>query len=324
MSVVQCVLTLNAILSAGFSEKHMPAWNDTYSRLKKRVIDVFGFEIVNGLEAIQENYENLCMIGEEPNSIKMLRSLLRKTDNATQSNIDALQRIIVRFSNEEKEWPLPTMREFYSIINTLTAAMGSNDRGSITISVSSPTYNTNSVSLNVIYRFIEENQLKFKLKISVSLDAGKYIWDTGIIIPSKSVSRGLPAMYCKYSIPPDSIIKSVNTAYSIMKKRDYIAMLDLSPAHYHIVSLSKRMGGKFVDEISFKKYKDEIKKSLEYTMRMHKDFLIKKNLDIYNAAIKNTNAFIVSLMLHEKMIYKVDTTEVLDWVPPRMVYSKEF
>jgi len=108
-----------------------------------------------------------------------------------------------------------------------------------------------------------------------------------------------------------------------LQKED-ICGIDLTPAHYHILPFSIRLGGKLLDPDNFNKYKLKLFESIDYTFQ---EELHSKN-DLYENARsqyllkKKLDTLMVSMLLYKTQLFKKDSREIFCWVPPRVVITK--
>lgn len=310
-------------------QKDIPDWRISINKLFTRIKYHLNDELIKKLIALNSLYmsEN-ANSNIEPSIIKLLRSIDNKIKYSDQYYLDEFSKLINLLINNPV-YPLPANHEYNDYILTpINNLQNSYPYSQISLSLSSPVAFPDKPSINIVKRYFDYNlRLKLKIKLGIFFDdEGKLFWETGFIFPEKSIQQMCANISNKNDlmlVTSSMLKKTVDKIYEVLKKKKIISGIDLTPAHYHILPFSIRLGGKLIDSEEYNEYKHNLLESIEYSLR-NKMFNYDKIYQLAKSQYlskKKLDTVTISMMLHKKMLFKKYSSEIFYWVPPRVIIS---
>lgn len=305
-------------------------WQRSLDKLFTRLSCDCGSELIQKFIKLSSSFTSENFNGTiEPPLIKLLRSIDQRIRFTNNQFIDEVSTIIDLLI-EKIDYLLPSNNEFNNfILSPIINFQNSYPFSQMSLSLSSPVAFPEKPSINILKRYFDcDGKLRLKLKLGIFYDdKGKLFWETGFVFPDKSIRqlcKNFCSEYSQMMISGTVLKRIVDNIFEILLQKEDICGIDLTPAHYHILPFSIRLGGKLLDPDSFNKYKLKLFESIDYTFQgelnckndlyeyARSQFLLKKKLDTLT----------VSMLLYKAQLFKKDSSEIFYWVPPRVVITK--
>lgn len=305
-------------------------WQGSSDKLIARLSRECGSELIQKFIKLSSLYTSENLNGTiEPPLIKLLRSIdqrIRLTNNLFLEELIKIIDLLI----EKIDYLLPSSNEFNNfILSPISNFQNSYHLSQMSLSLSSSVAFPEKPSINILKRYFDcDLKLRLKLKLGIFYDdKGKLFWETGFIFPDKSIQelcKNICSENSQMMISVTILKKIVDNIFKILLQKEDICGIDLTPAHYHILPFSIRLGGKLLDPDNFNEYKLKLFESIDYTFQEELHF---KN-DLYEYARsqyllkKKLDTLTVSMLLYKTQLFKKDSREIFYWVPPRVVITK--
>lgn len=305
-------------------------WQESFDKLLSRLSQKCSNELIQKFISLNSSYFLENSNSEiEPSVIKLFRSIdqrMRLTNNLFLEEFSKIIDLLI----EKIDYLLPSNNEYNDfILNPIGDLQNSYPFYQMSLSLSSPVAFPEKPSINIVKRYFDYSlKLGLKLKLGIFYDdKGKLFWETGFIFPDKSIQRlckNIHTASAQMMISATVLKRIVDNIFEILLRKKDISGIDLTPAHYHILPFSIRLGGKLKDPAKYNEYKCKLFESIDYTFQ---ETLNSKD-DMYEDArsqyfsTKKLDTLTVSMLLYKKQIIKKDSRETFCWVPPRVIISK--
>ena len=310
-------------------QKDIPDWRISVNKLLARIKHQINVELIQKLIVLNSLYiSDNCNSKIEPAIIKFLRSIDNRIKFSDKHFLDEFSKL-VNLLIKHPVYLLPLTLELNDFLLTpIIDLQNSYPYSQISLSLSSPVAFPDKPSINIVKRYFD-NDLRLKLKIKLGVfidDQGKLFWETGFIFPEKTIQqlcKNISNENAPMLIGSSELKKIVDNIFELLKKKKIISGIDLTPAHYHILPFSIRLGGKLINSKQYNEYKQNLLESIEYTLQ--NEFV---NYDkIYQLAksqylTKNKlDTITISMMFHQKLLFKKYSSEIFYWIPPRVIIA---
>jgi hypothetical protein len=265
----------------------------------------------------------------EPSQIKLLRSYLHLKEKIFSSSFIKEIELLKAKMEGQKSY-LPTFAEYNSeiifpLLQNVNETFPYVQAG---LTFSSPVAYPKKISINITFRcFDETNRLKLKIKTGVYVDDdNNFFWETGVIYTEKSlhnITKNIALHNVRSPISAKMICNSVDSLMKLLLHRPEINSLDLTPAFYHIIPLSLRAGGTFLEKPSFEEYRLKLFDAIHYSIFNQESYMKSINTPLYsyvreNYDIKNPKPLLISLLLYNKMVLDPANNSTFLWKSPRI------
>jgi hypothetical protein len=305
-------------------------WQSSIDKLLARISSKFNSEVIRKLIKLNSSYISENSNGKiEPSIIKLLRSIDRRIKSSNNIFLDEFTKLVDLITDHPVCF-LPSDVEFNDYILTPIGDLEySYPYSQISLSLSSPVAFPEKPSINIVKRYFDcDLELKLKLKLGIFLDdQGNLYWETGFIFPEKSIKqlcKNISDKNTQMLISSSTLKKIVDNIFEMVKQKKIISGIDLTPAHYHILPFSIRLGGKLMDPDRYNKYKYNLFESIDYTMqdKLNCNDCIYQFAKSQYLANKKLDTITVSMMLYKKLIFKKDSKQIFCWIPPRVIMAR--
>jgi len=310
-------------------QKDESNWQSSTDKLLARINHKCNGGVIQKLIVLSSMYiSDNCNSKIEPANIKFLRSIdnrIKFSDKHFLNEFSKLVNLLIKHS----VYLLPSTLELNDFLLTpIIDLQNSYPYSQISLSLSSPVAFPDKPSINIVKRYFD-NDLRLKLKIKLGVfidDQGKLFWETGFIFPEKSIQqlcKNISIENAPMLISSSELKKIVGNIFELLKEKKVISGIDLTPAHYHILPFSIRLGGKLINSKQYNEYKQNLLESIDYTLQ---NKIVDHN-KIYQFAksqylTKNKlDTITISMMLHQKLLFKKYSSEIFYWISPRVIIA---
>lgn len=297
------------------------AWHKAKRVLKSRLQERFSGPFLRTVDEVNRTFglddqESVL----EPSSVKCYRALLKAADRCGTADWDCLIPFLRSIAADQGELMPPQHR----LIPVLLSYIPLSGTGPTTLqrslSFSSPVARPGTPAVSMSYGFYGlEGHLLLKLRLALFHDApDAMLWEMGCSDPKRSTSRGLLCLDTKSRFRPFRAAQ----LFSALKRMcpPKISAIDVSPAEYHLVHLSRRCGGRFVDREQYELFRVKLRSSLRFTAQTSFGHCPIQFAE-YLLRHPQPSPLAISVLLRNRVLLDADTGNALLWRSPRMLIN---
>lgn len=187
------------------------------------------------------------------------------------------------------------------------------------VNLSCPVSFPEKTSLNLIIRMYNPEKVNtVKIKIGVFMDdSSSLFWEVGFVDVSKSI-RNITWIANPGARPKGDyfmLSKLVARTKTFIRRRAGIAGLDITPAYYHVLQLSRRLGGRTVTEFDWSEWNRKLEEAYQHS-RLRDDPVSGLPLK----ELQTVNRRYAISWLFENGLLNDPAGKALKWEPPRLVW----
>ena len=187
------------------------------------------------------------------------------------------------------------------------------------LSLSSPIASSAAISINVMARLYDRTarqQIKIKFG-SFEDETGALFWEVGFVDIRKSIRNELEKLLRELSGDRGDYFllgHLVSWIKSCISRRKQVCGLDLTPAYYHVTSLSRRLGGVPEDEVHQKEHLERIRRAFERWCESNKE--------LRSIASGPNRRWVISWLLYRGLLHELGG-EKITWTPTRFIWKPQ-
>jgi hypothetical protein len=285
------------------------------------------------ISALCARYSQLCFLlnaySSDPSKILAEGQNLCKTERSyhtllqTRSEARVQAQLEALFARAEGDLSsiFATREEIMSeLLPLLSPLRGELPYHSSNLVFSSPMGDPESTSLNIIIRLYDPGRLlTVKIKTGIFIDsAGALYWEVGFVDIHKSLQNLRRNFIINKPSRRDYFLlqRLVECAKHFIRRRIKVKGLDITPAFYHVVSLSRRLGGVPASDLDWREWNSRIEAAYHYSM----DLLARHGgKQLFHELQRVKRRYVISWLFDNNMMRDPVTNGILKWSPPRLI-----